>query len=94
MRHPTSIVDGPKIEDDTVVLRVVVEHPELEDSGAVFVCRYRDFADLSVEAFPVGQTPQAEAEYRAEAVRAAQVYVDAHLGEMEELFEELARRTS
>jgi hypothetical protein len=92
MNHSYSIVDGPKIEGETVVLRVVVEHPEAEDSGPVFVCRLNNFDDMTVETYPKGQTPQAEGEYRAEAAQAAHTYIAENMGELEALFEELGRR--
>ncbi|HTM43976.1 MAG TPA: hypothetical protein VL137_03420 [Polyangiaceae bacterium] len=92
MSHRSAVVDGPSIEDDAVVLRVVVEHPEAEDSGVVFVCRVRSFDDMTVEAFPLGQTPTLEGDYRAEAARTAQSFIDDNVDEFERLFEELGRR--
>ena len=92
MPHRCSVVDGPKIEDDAVVLRVVVQHAEVEDSGAIFVCRLKNFSDMTVEAFPPEQTQQTDGEYRAEAARGAQAFVDSNVDEFERFFEELTRR--
>jgi hypothetical protein len=86
------VVDGPSIEDDAVVLRVVVEHPEDEDSGVVFVCRIRSFDDMTVEPFPLGPTPILEGQYRAEAARTAQLFINDNVDDFERLFEELGRR--
>jgi hypothetical protein len=87
-----SIVDGPSIEDNAVVFRMIVRDPEVAGSGPVFVCKLKSFTDISVEEFPEGQTPPAEADLRAHAATAAKKYLEEHVGEMEHLFAELERR--
>jgi len=92
MNDHCSIVDGPSIEDNAVVLRVIVRDPEGLDGGPVFVCRLKSFTDLTVELFPEGQTPIAEADFRADAAKAAKKYLAENLGTIEHLFAELERR--
>jgi hypothetical protein len=50
------------------------------------------FDDMTVELFPKGQTPHADAEFRAEAIEAARRHLADNSSQFEELFEELARR--
>lgn len=94
VHHHYSVVDGPRIEEDAVVLSIVIEHPESKESGPVFVCRMHNFDDMTVELFPKGQTPHADAEFRAEAIEAARRHLADNSSEFEQLFEELARRTA
>jgi hypothetical protein len=91
MQH-ARVLDEPKIDGDAVVMRVLHEDPAQEDSGRIFVCRLTGFDDMTIETFPVGRTPGSDGRYRAEAAAAAKRYVETHVEQLEELFEELARR--
>jgi hypothetical protein len=83
-----NVVDPPEIEDDAVVVRVAVEDPAREDSGGVFICRLRDYGNVTVETFPRGLTPSSDAEYRVEAAAAAL----RHMLDNRELYDELFAR--
>jgi hypothetical protein len=71
---------------------MIVRDPEVSDSGPVFVCKLKSFTDISVEEFPEGQTPPAEADLRARAATAAKKYIEENVGEIEHLFDEIERR--
>jgi len=81
----TAVVGEPEIDGEHVIVRIAVEDPAQEDTGGLFVCRLRDYGDVSVETFPRGLTPPSEGEYRAEAAAAA----IRHALENRELFDEL-----
>jgi hypothetical protein len=92
MDEHCEIVDGPSIEGNAVVLRLIVRDPEVLAGGPVFVCKLKSFTDIAVELFPEGQTPPAEADLRADAAKAAKKYMEENVGEIENLFGELERR--
>jgi hypothetical protein len=92
MNEHCSIVDGPGIEGDAVVLRVIVRDPAMLNGGPVFVCKLRSFTEITVEQFPQGQTPPADADLRADAAKAAKKYMEENIGDIEHLFAELERR--
>lgn len=92
MDERCQIVDGPSIEGNAVVLRLIVRDPEVSDGGPVFVCKLKSFTNITVEEFPAGQTPPAEADLRAHAATAAKKYMEENVGELENLFGEIERR--
>jgi hypothetical protein len=83
----TSIVGEPELENGTVVLRVSVEDPAEPTAGGVFVCRLTDYASVSVETFPAGQTPSSSGEDRVEAAAAAMRYALENQSQFDALFE-------
>lgn len=86
----TSIAAEPEIEDGRVVLRVVVEDTDVEDTGEVFVCHLRAFDDVVVDTLPKGQTPSSAGEYRAVAAETAREFAAANREQFEQLFATLA----
>jgi hypothetical protein len=76
----------PEIEDDAVVLRIVVEDPDGEDSGGVFVCRLRGFGSVTVERFPRDQSPVADGRLRAIAAITAMRHAVENHDAFESLF--------
>ena len=88
----TAIVGEPEVEGDVVVLRVVVEDPAETDSGGVFLCRMKDYGTISVESFPVGQTPSSRGEDRVDAAAAAMRYALENRNRFDALFAEISAR--
>ena len=82
----TSIASEPEIEDGRVVLRVIVEDTDVEDTGQVFVCHLRAFDDVIVDTFPKGQTPSSPGEHRALAAETAREFAVANRTQFEALF--------
>jgi hypothetical protein len=90
-----AVVEGePEIEDGSIVLRVVIEDPEAEDSGGVFICRLRGFGDVAVERFPRDQAPISDGRLRAIAAIAAMQHAVENHDAFESLFAELGSTRS
>ena len=86
-------VEGqPEIDGDAVVLRVVVEVPELEDTGGIFLCRMKGFGDTSVERLFRDLAPSADGRLRSLAAMAALEYAASHHDQFESLFARLASK--
>ena len=86
----TAVVGEPEIEGDVVVLRVIVEDTGDSNSGGVFLCRMKDYGSISVETFPVGQTPSSQGEDRVDAAAAAMRYALDNQNRFDSLFAQLA----
>ena len=69
-----TVESEPEIDGDAVVLRVAIEDPAADDSGGIFVCRLKDFGDISVERFLRDQAPGADGRLRALAAITAMEY--------------------
>jgi hypothetical protein len=90
MQHAV-VENEPEIEDDSVVLRVIVEDPAADDSGGVFICRLRGFGSVTVERFPRDQAPVADGRLRAIAVITAMKYAVENHDAFEALFAKIHR---
>ena len=85
----SSVVDEPEFDGQAVILRVVVEDPDVGEEGGVFVCRMTGYDDVAVESFPLGNTPSSDAESRVDAAAAARRYALENREQFDALFASL-----
>jgi hypothetical protein len=81
-----TVESEPEIDGDAVVLRIAIEATSELDSGGIFVCRLKDFGDISVERLLRDQAPGADGRYRALAAIAAMEYAAENHDVFENLF--------